>query len=140
VKVFKLNIFPAMKKFLVVCLWIASALTDTSAEQPKDARAQLAALSAFAIDQAVEHRWEIFQAATGKELPKFLGKEDAVVKTATLKQAAVDLGVGYTIRTILSWAFTVFIDYGIWLVAAVLFGALIGTDCFGYGSTRMRGF
>lgn len=119
-----------MKKVLLLYILLSLVGADDS-NQPLD-REKLktiaGTLGVFAVDQAIENRWEIYSALTGKE--NFMQKKEENV--AAFKQAAVDLGVGYSIRTGLDSAYTAFMDKGLWVIAAMVVGAAVGTECFGY--------
>jgi hypothetical protein len=121
-----------MRRTLLLYIFLALVGADYVSDKPRnpgeDLKAVAGTLAVFAADQAMEHRWDIYSALTGKE--HFMKKNEENVDV--LKQAAVDMGVGYSIRT----AYTMFIDKGLWLVAAMVLGAAVGTDCFGYRKSK----
>ena len=117
-----------MNRRLLLCIFLTLVGADYVSDKPRnhgeDLKAVAGTLAVFAADQAMEHRWDIYSALTGRESPRKKTEENVAV----MKQVAIDLGVGYSVRS----AFQSFMDNGIWIGVAVLIGAAVGTDCFGY--------
>jgi len=114
---------------LCCAVWLASVLAaeeaQVSTETPparkgdfrkgdfggKEIISAAATLGAYALDRAVEYRWDIYSTVTGNEIPESLQKPATDGAQALLKEKIADAAIGGAVRSV--WE-------TVWLPLAVL--------------------
>jgi hypothetical protein len=91
-----------MRRVLLISLLVLYTTAEITNKPKRDDLTELAtaalSIGALVADKAIDKRWEIYTALTGKEAPISQKKEHADATLTTLQQSAVDLAVGRSVR------------------------------------------